>query len=83
MLFIWNLAEVVAVAATGGFPAPAAVLDISDIIQHLNHDKSSSISQLIKGNGEISKNYSNILMEQQHCLKSKDLLVVVLLLIIL
>ena len=31
-----------------GFPTPAAVLDISDIIQYLDHDKSSSISQLIK-----------------------------------
>ena len=31
-----------------GFPTTAAVLDISDIIQYLDHDKSSSISQLIK-----------------------------------
>ena len=32
-----------------GLSATAAVLDISDIIQFFDHDKLSSISQLIKG----------------------------------
>ena len=34
---------------TGGIAATAGVLDISDIIRYLEHDKLSSISQLIKG----------------------------------
>ena len=36
-------------AGTGRFAGTVGVLDISDIIQYLDHDKSSSISQLIKG----------------------------------
>ena len=47
-LLIRNLAEVVAVAATGRFPTTAMVLHIWDPTQYLDHDKSSSISQLIK-----------------------------------
>ena len=49
MLFIRNLAEVFVVAATGRFPATAVVLDISDTRQYLDHDKSSSVLQVIKG----------------------------------
>ena len=34
---------------TGGLAGNAGVLDISDIIQYLDYDKSISTSQLIKG----------------------------------
>ena len=47
-----------------GFPGIPGPTDISDIIHYFEHDKSSFISQLI-ANQEISKNYSDILMEQQ------------------
>ena len=52
---------------TCGFTATAGVLDILDILQYIDHDNSSSNSHLIqsKANRKISKNYSNILMEQQ------------------
>ena len=55
MIFVWDLALVVAGAAlswTGGLAdrllATGAVLDNSDVMQFVNHDKYSSISQLIK-----------------------------------
>ena len=42
------------------------VLDVSDIIQYVDHVKSSFISQLISSNSrDLPKNYSDILMEQQ------------------
>ena len=94
-----NLAEVVAVAATGGFPATAAVFDISDTTQYLEHDKSSSVSQLSKGKSRdlqkllkyfhgTTTSASNILLSVGvlpiiFVLYSKGLLDVVLLLFIL
>ena len=52
-LFIWNVALFVLVAtsySTGSVSGTALdVLDIWDIIQYLDHDKSCSISRLIKG----------------------------------
>ena len=36
-------------AGTGGLGDTAGVLDISDIINYLDHDKSRAISQLVKG----------------------------------
>ena len=57
-----------ATAGTGGLalvlPAILGVIEISDIIHSFDHNKSNPISQLMT-NPEISKNYSNILMEQQ------------------
>ena len=44
--YIWNVALVVVVAGPGLGPTSAAVLGI---IQFLDHDKSCSFSQLIKG----------------------------------
>ena len=56
VLLIWNVAQVVyldGLSATGGIafgvPAILGVIDISDIMQSFNHDKSSYISQLING----------------------------------
>ena len=52
-LFIWNVALFVVVATsylTGlEFETTLHVLDTSDITQYFDHDKSSSISWLIKG----------------------------------
>ena len=47
-LFIWYVAPVVSVAAAGLISPTSPVLDISEITQSFNHDRSSSISQLIK-----------------------------------
>ena len=105
-LFIWNIAEVICVSAaarTGGLALELAVtagaLDISDITQYLDHDKSSSISQLINGKSrDLQKSLkyfngattsaSNLfslsgVLPIIFVLYSKDLLVVVLLLFIL
>ena len=99
---MWNVAPVVYVdsmARTGRLAGTAGILDISDIIQHLDHDKSSSISQLIKGKlrdlqkllkkfNRITTSASNILLlfgvnPITFVLYSGDLLVAVLLLFIL
>ena len=52
-LFTWNVAlfaEVATSYLTGSvFGTALDVLDVSDITQYLDHDKSSSISQLING----------------------------------
>ena len=48
--FIWNVAlaaHVASLVGLGRSTATAAVIDILDIMQCLDHDKSSSISQLI------------------------------------
>ena len=97
-MFFQNLGEVVAFAPTGGFPATAAILDISDTTQYFDHDKSSSISQLIKGESRdlqkllkyfngTTTSASDILLSFGvlliiFVLYSKDLLVVVLLLFV-
>ena len=47
-----------------GLATFSEILDVSGIIQFLVHIKSSSISQLINVNQEISKSYSIILIEQ-------------------
>ena len=50
-IFVWNFGLVVstsALAGLGGLAASAIVLDISEIIQFIDHNKSSSILQLIK-----------------------------------
>ena len=44
MLFIWNIAPAVSVAAAGLAPPTASVLDISEIMQSFDHYKLSSIS---------------------------------------
>ena len=56
VVFIWNVAPVLDISGTtrvGGLAAwlatIVAVLNISDIMQPFNRDKSRSISQLIKG----------------------------------
>ena len=52
MPFIRSVALVVSFAGLAGFgrwEAIAAVLDISDVMQFFDHDKSSSISQSVKG----------------------------------
>ena len=50
----------------GGLAVILGVLYNSDIMQSFDHDKSSSISELIKGKlREISKHYADILKEQQ------------------
>ena len=52
MLFTWNVAPVFFVGRTwsaAGLAGASGVLDISEIMQSFDHDKSSSISQLIKG----------------------------------
>ena len=56
VLLIWNVAQVVyldGLSATGGIafgvPAILGVIDISDIMQSFDHDKSSYVSQLING----------------------------------
>ena len=50
-LFIWNVGPVVAAVPcwTGGLPTALNVLNISEIIHLSDHDKSSSISQLLNG----------------------------------
>ena len=55
-LFIWNVALVVCIAGiswtgglTSGLPGTVCVIDTSDIIHYFDHDKWSSILQLIKG----------------------------------
>ena len=98
LLFIWNVALVVVVGA-GLAPTTATVLDISDILQFIDHGKSGSISQLIKDklrdfqkllkyfNGTTtSVSYlllSAVVLLVIFVLYSKDLLVVILLLFIL
>ena len=50
-IFVWNFGLVVstsALAGLGGLAASAIVLDISEITQFIDHNKSSSILQLIK-----------------------------------
>ena len=63
MLFSWNVAPVVCIATTprlGGSvswsPVTEGIIDVSEIIQFFDHDKTSSISELMV-NQEISKNY--------------------------
>ena len=53
-LFIWNVVSVIFIFGlasvgrlTAGLEATVGILDISDIIQSFDHDKVSSISQLI------------------------------------
>ena len=105
-LFIWNIAEVICVSAaarTGGLALELAVtagaLDISDITQYLDHDKSSSISQLINGkltdlqkllkyfNGKTTSAFNQFSLSGVlpiiYISHPKDLLVVVLFLFIL
>ena len=103
MLLIWNNALVAALAGTGGLvsglPANGAVLDISDVMQFFEHDKSSCISQLIYGkwrdlqkllkySNETTTSVSNMLLPTGvhpiiFVLSSTDLLLVVLLLFII
>ena len=55
------LPKVVAVVSLGLFSAAAAVLNISNNTQFLDHDKSSSISQLIKGKSrDLQKSFGAI-----------------------
>ena len=56
VLLIWNVAQVVyldGLSATGGIafgvPAILGVIDISNIMQSFDHDKSGHVSQLING----------------------------------
>ena len=55
VLIIWHIAPVVVAGLArlgelaAGLAAIAGVLDNSDIMESLDHDKSSSILQLIKG----------------------------------
>ena len=74
VLFIWNVATLNCVdgkRSVGGLAVELAgasgVLDISEMTQSSVHDKSSSISHFSYSNvnQKISKNYLNILMEQQ------------------
>ena len=74
VLFIWNVAPLNCVdgkRSVGGLAVELAgasgVLDISEMTQSSVHDKSSSISHFSYSNvnQKISKNYLNILMEQQ------------------
>ena len=66
VLFIWNVGPVVDVAGFAGVGGLAAGLEviagarnILDTMQSFNHDKSSSILQLIKSNSK----YLQILVE--------------------
>ena len=55
-LFTWIVAGIVNVASTGLYPPISGVLDIWDIKQFLNHEKSSSISQWIRRKlGDLQK----------------------------
>ena len=52
VLFIWDVGPVVSVAAVAGLgilTTTTSVLDISDIMKSFDHDKLSSISQLLRG----------------------------------
>ena len=52
VLFIWDVGPVVSVAAVAGLGILAtttSVLDISNIMKSFDHDKLSSISQLLRG----------------------------------
>ena len=71
-LFISNVTSEVSVDGISefdelafGLAGTSRVLDISDIIHFLHHGKSSPTSKLIKGKSRDSKNYSDVLMEQQ------------------
>ena len=89
---------VVSTEGTGGLVGTAGGLDISNIMQCLDHDKSSSISQLIKSKSRglqkllkyfnrTTTSASNILLSYRIyyylSYTQKNLLVVVLLLFIL
>ena len=104
-LFIWNVASVVCISSTtgtGGLASGlrdiAGVIDTSDIIYSFDHDKSSSILQLIKGksrnlhkllkcfNGTTTAFHvilSSSVLPIIFVLYSKDLLVIVFFLFIL
>ena len=62
VLFTWNIAPIVFVGGTLSLAAELAgtpgVLDISELTQSPDHDKSCSISQLIKGK---SRDYQKLL----------------------
>ena len=69
LLFILNVAPAISVAGLAvvsdladGLAATAAILDISDIIQSFEHNKSNHSK--LKTNQAISQSYSNISMEQ-------------------
>ena len=101
-LFTWNVAlfaEVATSYLTGSvFGTALDVLDVSDITQYLDCDKSSSISQLIKDKSRALQKLLNYFNGTKTCasnlppllgvlpfnfvLNSKDLLVVLLLFIL-
>ena len=60
VLFIWNI---VLFALPAGLAGSSGVLDISEITKSFEHNKSSSISSLIKGKQKVSKIYSNVSVE--------------------
>ena len=64
MPFIRNFSTSVDVAATP--TAVGAVFDISDIIQFLDHDKSRSISQLIKNKSKDLQKLLKYFNELKH-----------------
>ena len=69
VLFIWNVAVVV-IAVTGLPSLSAAVLDISDVLQFLDHLNRFQLYFAVNQRWTRDiKNYSNILMEQ-HLLHS-------------
>ena len=100
-LFIWNVAIFVSIASLaglGGLAGTAAILDVSDIIHSFDHEKSSSVSQLIEWKSRNLQKllkyfngtkllclmyYYSLMHSLLFLLYSKDLLLAVLLLFIL